>query len=79
VQPAESRFQPGMTFIVVSAVLDVMAMGLVIPVLPSLAESLVGGAAAAGFRTGLLVALLGAMQFAFSPLVGGVSGGGRSC
>ena len=72
-QSTAIRLQPAIAFIVVSAFLDVMAMGLVIPVLPSLVESLVGSTAAAGFWTGLLVALWGAMQFAFSPLVGAVS------
>ncbi len=72
-QITTSRRKPAVAFIIVLAFIDVMAMGLVIPVLPTLVESLVGTPAAAGFWTGLLVALWGAMQFAFAPLIGAIS------
>jgi DHA1 family tetracycline resistance protein-like MFS transporter len=68
-----SRFQPALAFIFVTAVLDIMAMGLVIPVLPSLIEEFAGSNAAAGLWNGVMVALWAAMQFIFSPIIGSLS------
>ena len=65
--------RPGVAFVLVTAFLDVMAMGLVIPVLPSLIEGFAGSNAAAGLWNGLLVALWAAMQFLCSPLIGALS------
>lgn len=59
---AESSFslrRPAIAFIFVTGVLDVMAMGLVTPVLPRLIEDFSGSAAAAGVWNGVLVALWG--------------------
>lgn len=71
--PSAPRFRPGVAFALAVAFLDVMAMGLVIPVLPSLVEDFAGGAAEAGLWNGLLVALWAAMQFLCSPLIGALS------
>lgn len=60
-------------FIFVTAVLDVMAMGLVIPVLPTLIEQYAGGAERAGLLNGLFVALWALMQFVASPIIGSLS------
>lgn len=60
-------------FIFVTAVLDVMAMGLVIPVLPTLIEQYAGGAERAGVLNGLFVALWALMQFVASPIIGSLS------
>lgn len=68
-----SRFQPALAFIFVTAVLDIMAMGLVIPVLPSLIEEFAGSNAAAGLWNGVMVALWAGMQFIFSPIIGSLS------
>lgn len=68
-----ARFQPAMAFIFVTAVLDVMAMGLVIPVLPALIEEFAGSNAAAGLWNGVMVALWAGMQFIFSPIIGSLS------
>ena len=43
-----SRTRPAVIFILVVAVLDVMAMGIVIPVLPTLIEQFAGSNAQAG-------------------------------
>ncbi|SMF61530.1 TCR/Tet family MFS transporter [Allosphingosinicella indica] len=66
-------FRPAIAFILITAMLDVMAMGLVIPVLPILIEQFTGSNAAAGFWNGLFVALWAGMQFIFSPIIGSIS------
>lgn len=68
-----SSFQPAVAFIFVTAVLDVMAMGLVIPVLPTLVEQFAGSAEATGVWNGVLVALWAGMQLLCSPLIGALS------
>lgn len=68
----KSCFNPALTFIFITGVLDIMAMGI-IPVLPPLVEQMAGSTANAGFYNGLLIALWAAMQFVFSPIIGSLS------
>lgn len=68
-----SRFRPAIAFIFVTAVLDIMAMGIVIPVLPALIEEFTGSNAQAGIYNGLFVTLWAGMQFIFSPVIGSLS------
>lgn len=68
-----SRFSPAIAFIFVTAVLDIMAMGIIIPVLPALIEDFTGSNAQAGIYNGLFVALWAGMQFIFSPVIGSLS------
>jgi DHA1 family tetracycline resistance protein-like MFS transporter len=68
-----SRRTAAIAFILVTALLDVMSMGIVIPVLPPLIEELSGSDAAAGLWNGLFVALWAAMQFLCSPVIGSLS------
>lgn len=68
-----SRYRPAVVFILVTALLDVMAMGVVIPVLPTLIEEFAGSNAQAGVWNGVLVALWAAMQFLCSPVIGSLS------
>ena len=60
-------------FIFVTAVLDIVAMGIVIPVLPTLIEQFAGSNARAGVINGLFVALWALMQFVASPVIGSLS------
>lgn len=60
-------------FILVTAVLDIMAMGIVTPVLPALIEEFAGSNARAGAINGVFVALWAAMQFIASPIIGSLS------
>ena len=60
-------------FILVTAALDIVAMGIVIPVLPALIEEFVGPSAQAGTINGALVALWALMQFFCSPVIGSLS------
>lgn len=68
-----SRRKAAIAFILVTALLDVMSMGIVIPVLPRLIETLSGSDAAAGLWNGLFVALWAGMQFLCSPVIGSLS------
>lgn len=62
-----------LAFIFVTAVLDIVAMGIIIPVLPQLIEGFVGSNARAGIINGVFVALWAAMQFICSPIIGSLS------
>ena len=68
-----SRRQAALAFIFVTAVLDIVAMGIIIPVLPSLIEEFAGSNAAAGWINGVFVALWAGMQFVASPVIGSLS------
>jgi DHA1 family tetracycline resistance protein-like MFS transporter len=65
--------RPAIAFIFVTGVLDVMAMGLVVPVLPTLVEEFAGSNTNAGWWNGVLMALWAAMQFVCSPIIGSLS------
>ncbi|GLV23731.1 TCR/Tet family MFS transporter [Sphingobium sp. Cam5-1] len=60
-------------FILLTAMLDVMSMGIVIPVVPQLIEELTGSTTGTGLWNGLLVALWAVMQFLCSPIIGSLS------
>jgi DHA1 family tetracycline resistance protein-like MFS transporter len=60
-------------FILVTAMLDVMAMGIIIPVLPTLIEQFSGSNSRAGVINGVFVALWALMQFIASPVIGSLS------
>ena len=62
-----------LAFIFVTAVLDIVAMGIIIPVLPGLIEDFVGSNARAGVINGVFVALWAGMQFVCSPIIGSLS------
>jgi MFS transporter, DHA1 family, tetracycline resistance protein len=65
--------QAAIAFIFVTAVLDIVAMGIVIPVLPALIEEFAGSNAQAGVINGLFVGLWALMQFVASPIIGSLS------
>jgi MFS transporter, DHA1 family, tetracycline resistance protein len=61
-------------FIFVTIFLDVLGIGLIIPVLPQLVTELSGGGISGGSRVyGLFVASYAAMQFLFAPILGALS------
>lgn len=65
---------PGMLFILITLFLDVLGIGIIIPILPQLVTELLGGdASRAAFFYGLIVAGYAAMQFLFAPLLGALS------
>ena len=68
------KHAPGLAFIFVTLLIDVLGVGLLIPILPKFVETLSGRGLSAGARDyGLLLGLYGLMQFAFSPLLGSLS------
>ena len=69
----EKRLKAAIGFIFVTAVLDIVAMGIIIPVLPQLIEGFVGSNARAGVINGVFVALWAGMQFVASPIIGSLS------
>lgn len=68
-----TRYKAAIGFILVTAALDILSMGLVIPVLPPLIEEFVGSSSGAGWWNGLLVALWAGAQLAASPILGSLS------
>jgi DHA1 family tetracycline resistance protein-like MFS transporter len=65
---------PGMAFIFITLLIDVLGFGLIIPVLPSLVASLSHGGLTAGAHIlGLLLSCYGLMQFLFAPVLGSLS------
>lgn len=72
--PTTSPRRAAIGFIFVTALLDVMSLGLIIPVLPNLVKSFVGGDTALASRwVGLFGTSWALMQFIFSPVLGMVS------
>lgn len=64
----------GLIFVVVTVLLDVIGIGIVIPVLPKLIVSLTGeGVDRAAIDGGWLIFTYAAMQFLFAPVIGNLS------
>jgi MFS transporter, DHA1 family, tetracycline resistance protein len=63
-----------LAFILITVFLDVLGIGLVIPVFPQLVTELTGGDVSDGSRMyGLFIAAYATMQFLFAPLLGALS------
>lgn len=72
--PRGRRPSAAVPFIVVTLILDVLGMGIVIPVMPELVTELSGGdASAAAVHYGLLVSSFALMQLLFAPVLGSLS------
>lgn len=65
---------PGLTFIFITLLIDVIGFGLIIPVLPGLLEQMTGGDLSTASKWGgWLMFTYAGMQFLFSPVIGGLS------
>ncbi len=65
---------PALGFLFVTLFLDILGIGLIIPVLPRLVETFQGGnVSAASHTVGVLAALYSLMQFVFAPILGNLS------
>ncbi len=63
-----------LTFIFITVLVDVIGMGIIIPVIPTLIENLTGnGLSEAARYGGWLIFSFAIMQFLFSPILGGLS------
>lgn len=71
--PAKPARQPALVFIFITLFLDILGIGLIVPILPKLVEQFTGSLAAASHTYGLLAALAGLMQFIFAPVLGSLS------
>src|SRR5919205_3082532 len=66
--------QASVVFVLVTLFIDVLGMGLVIPILPRLVQHLLGGAIGeASVAYGLLVSIYAVMQFFCAPVLGALS------
>jgi len=71
-KPASIARKPALGFIFVTLFLDILGIGLIIPILPKLIEEFQGGRVEVAAHTyGLLAALYSLMQFVCAPLGGG--------
>lgn len=70
----ERRRKAAVGFVFVTALIDIMAIGVIIPVLPKLVETFTGGDTARAAQIfGLFGAVFALMQFVFSPIQGALS------
>ncbi len=66
--------KPALIFIFITLFLDILGIGLIVPILPRLIEQLGDGqVASASFVYGWLVGLYSLMQFLFAPIIGSLS------
>ena len=71
---SDTRRRAAVAFIFVTVLLDMLAFGIVIPVLPHLIEQLAGGGIArAAWWVGVFSTVFAVVQFAFSPVQGALS------
>ena len=64
---------PALIFILIVALIDVIGIGLIIPVLPGLVKELAGSDAAGARMIGVLTAAYAVMQFLMAPILGRLS------
>ena len=68
------RHRAALAFIYVTVLLDMLAFGIIIPVLPHLIEQLAGGGIAkAAWWVGIFSTVFAIVQFVFSPVQGALS------
>lgn len=72
--PSPPRRTAALTFIFVTVVLDMLAVGVIVPVLPKLVVDFLGGDTARGAEIyGVFGTVWAAMQFVFAPVLGALS------
>jgi len=73
-QTAQPKKQAALGFIFATLLIDVMGLGIIIPVLPKLIENLIhGDISQASSYAGWLTAAYAGMQFLFAPMIGNLS------
>lgn len=63
----------GVPFILICVLLDILGIGLIIPVLPQLVGDLAGSQSAQAWWLGAMLIAYGLMQFCFAPTLGALS------
>ena len=72
--PSAPKRSAAMVFILVTLFIDILGIGIIIPVLPELIEELAGGGPSnASWYAGVIGASYALMQFIFAPLLGALS------
>ena len=70
----DNRRQAAMIFILITLFIDILGIGIIIPILPELIREFVGGnTALAGRYFGIIAAVYALMQFFFAPILGALS------
>jgi DHA1 family tetracycline resistance protein-like MFS transporter len=73
-QPSKTKKQAALGFIFITLLIDVTGLGIIIPVLPKLIETLIHGDLSQASRyAGLLTLAYAVMQFLFAPVLGNLS------
>jgi DHA1 family tetracycline resistance protein-like MFS transporter len=73
-QPTKKKREAALGFIFITLLIDVIGLGIIIPVLPKLIEKLIhGNLSQASLYAGLLTLAYSVMQFLFSPVIGNLS------
>src|SRR5689334_22443999 len=67
------RRAPALSFLLVTVVVDMLGLGLIVPIVPALMTAVTGDAVTAVLWSGVLGSVYGLMQFAVSPLLGRLS------
>jgi MFS family permease len=66
--------KPAISFIFITMLVDIIGLGIILPVLPSLIQELTGGTVSdASQYGGWMMFAYAIMQFLFSPVLGGLS------
>jgi DHA1 family tetracycline resistance protein-like MFS transporter len=72
--PQNKKKQAALPFILITILIDVLGIGLIIPILPELITEFAGGVISQGSSYyGMFIAVYAAMQFLFAPILGGLS------
>lgn len=70
----KDKKQAAIGFIFITLLIDVIGLGIIIPVMPSLIEELIHGSLSdAAKYSGWLMLSYSVMQFIFAPIIGGLS------
>ena len=65
------RRAPALSFLLVTVFIDMLGLGLIVPIVPALLTDLTGQAADGARWSGLIGSSYGLLQFLVSPLLGG--------
>ena len=70
----KQKRQAGMVFILITLFIDILGLGIIIPILPELIKEFVGGTTTvAGRYYGIIASIYALMQFFFAPVLGALS------
>lgn len=65
--------QAALPFILITVLIDILGIGLIIPILPELLLEMTGNSTAGSSAYGVFIAVYAAMQFLFAPILGALS------